>query len=358
MGQAVGRYAVHYAREVAVETVADTAWSVGIEGRSLSDAVTQSLVGNMVGQGIGAVLSAGMRRGMQHLGIQQFGRICFVAGTLVERGHGPNEPSQFTPIERIDLGHRVNTDAPAEAITSPGSELGEPDAATWRKIVLRSINPADADVEIELLRPVDWLEAQRAAVGTVIDVDLSELNTRGPARVLAIKPSPEIEVGPGTVVTGRFRHVADNLLNVHVQGLDEPVGCTEQHPFWSVTRGQFVPANQLQVGELLLSNTGHTAHVASINCRPRSALVHNLELLGPHLYRVSELGLLVHNASWNQDADRAVKELDIMEYGAFERLLKDGADRIQAHELLGNNWLVKHGHISELHFRKIGKMKA
>jgi RHS repeat-associated protein len=299
MGQAVGRYAVHYAREVAVETVADTAWSVGVEGRDVSDAFTQSLVGNMVGQGVGDVLSAGLRRGMQHLGIPQFGRICFVAGTLVERGHGPKEPARFTAIERIELGERVNTDAPAEAVGSGRSELGEPDAATWRKLVLRAVNAADADVEIELLRPVVWLGTQRAAVGVVIDVDLPELNTRGPARVMGIEPSPEIEAGAGTVVTGRFRHVAKNLLNVHVEGLNQPIGCTEQHPFWSVTRGEFVPANRLQVGELLLTDTGHTAQVVWIEARHTAQCVHNLEVGGPHVYRVSELGLLVHNASWD-----------------------------------------------------------
>jgi hypothetical protein len=193
----------------------------------------------------------------------------------------------------------VNTDAPSEAVASLGSEFGEPDAATWRKIVLRAVNAADADVEIELLRPVTWLEAQEAAVGAVIHVDLPELNTRGPARVLSVGPSPQIDAGPGTVVTGRFRHVANDLVDVHVEGLRDSIGCTDRHPFWSATRRQFVPANRLQIGELLLANTGQTARIVAVHFRPPREPVHNLEVLGPHVYHASELGLLVHNASWD-----------------------------------------------------------
>ena len=117
----------------------------------------------------------------------------------------------------MDLGQRVNTDAPAAATPTLTSELGEPDAESWRKIVLRAVNAADADVEIELLRPLSWLTEHGAAVGAVMEVHLPELHVHGPARVLAIESSPMIESGGGTVVTGRFRHVASNLLDVYVE---------------------------------------------------------------------------------------------------------------------------------------------
>lgn len=98
-------------------------------------------------------------------------------------------------------------------------------------------------------------------------------------------------------MTGRFRHLAENLLDVYVEGLNESIGCTERHPFWSVTRGAWVAAGELKTGELLLTRTGRTAPVVSVNFRCGEEPVFNLEILGPHVYRVSPLALLVHNTS-------------------------------------------------------------
>jgi RHS repeat-associated protein len=44
---------------------------------------------------------------------------------------------------------------------------------------------------------------------------------------------------------------------------------------------------------------------------------------------------------------KGVREFDIHEYGVFAKLTKNPADVMQAHELLGNNWLQKHGYIVE-----------
>ena len=169
---------------------------------------------------------------------------------------------------------------------------------------MRALNASDADVEIELLRPIAWLEASGVQVGATIEVDLPELNTRGAVKVLSIEPSPVIQSGSGSVVTGRFRHLAHELLDVYVEGMNVPIGCTERHPFWSVTRRGFVEARSLVVGERLLTRTGETAAVLSVNFRDGAERVYNLEVLGPHAYRVSEPGLLVHNASELSDSLR------------------------------------------------------
>ena len=96
-----------------------------------------------------------------------------------------------------------------------------------------------------------------------------------------------------------------DLVDVYVEGLNEPIGCTSRHPFWSVTRGDWVAACALQTGELLLDNAGKHVQVVSVNLRDDCVAVYNLEVDGPHVYRVSQFGLLVHNASWGNNASAA-----------------------------------------------------
>ena len=280
------KYGVHYASEVAVGTTFDTAWEVGVNGRNVGDAFTQSLVGNSVGQLLGDGLSAGLSRGLKAAGIQQFGRLCFVAGTIVIRGDGGEQA-----IERNELGAKVQ---PRDAAYV---ELNPPDPATWRKVTLRALNAADADVEIELLRPLSWLESQSAAPGSVVHVEIAELNLDGDARVLSIEPCPPIERGPGAVITGRFSHISNDLVDVWVEGLEEPITGTSRHPFWSVTRQAWAPACELQTGELLEGKSG-TAQVVSVSYRDDGQQVYNIEVHDEHNYRASALGVVVHNSSF------------------------------------------------------------
>ena len=174
--------------------------------------------------------------------------------------------------------------------------LNPPDPASWRKGTLRALNAADADVEIELLRPLSWLESQGAAPGSVIHVEIAELNLDGDARVLSIEPCPPIEPGPGAVVTGRFSHISNDLVDVWVEGLEEPITGTSQHPFWSVTRQAWVAACELQTGEILEMKS-RTAQVVSVGMRDDARRVYNLEIAQKHTYRISKVGVLVHNAS-------------------------------------------------------------
>jgi hypothetical protein len=96
------------------------------------------------------------------------------------------------------------------------------------------------------------------------------------AEVLAIEPSPTLQPGPGQVVTGTFRHESSRqLLNITIEGDDQPIGVTDNHPFWSEDRQQFVEACQLEVGETLSTITG-TAQITSITLRGPPEPVYNL----------------------------------------------------------------------------------
>jgi hypothetical protein len=100
------------------------------------------------------------------------------------------------------------------------------------------------------------------------------------------------------VVTGTMKHLAPNVCDVYVSGLDEPLGVTTTHPIWSETRQKFVFAEDLQLGEELKTASGSPAAVVRVHQKrgpPES--VFNLEVDGEHVYHVASNALLVHNDS-------------------------------------------------------------
>ena len=74
-----------------------------------------------------------------------------------------------------------------------------------------------------------------------------------------------------------------------------PIGVTEQHPFWSLDRNDWVPAGKLHRGERVLV-AGGTAEVGNWE-RAGEEPVYIIEVEGDHCYRVGQQGVLVHNAS-------------------------------------------------------------
>jgi hypothetical protein len=98
----------------------------------------------------------------------------------------------------------------------------------WRLVWLRMEKPNGGDLQIELLRPVDWLDGYEVQVGAEIDLDLEELGADGPATVLAIHRCPQILPRPGPgyqLVTGRFAH-ANLQLPAWVLGQSGQKSCS------------------------------------------------------------------------------------------------------------------------------------
>ena len=106
-------------------------------------------------------------------------------------------------------------------------------------------------LDISLARPVDWLQANRVAPGTTIDLDLPEMGAQGTAQVRSVRPCPPVSAagspmpaigsdqrerttsserqlqrvgGPAApdpkpdprcrLVTGLFRHITADVLDV------------------------------------------------------------------------------------------------------------------------------------------------
>ena len=148
----------------------------------------------------------------------------------------------------------------------------------------------------QLLRPLSWIRQNDALPGAVIQLEIPEMHVAGEAEVLSIADCPPIRRGPGSVVTGTFQHVSDEVISVFVEGEPEPIGTTSQHPFWSRDRNALVPAGELRIGEELKTALGTSTRVTSIEIRAGPETVYGLEVAGEHVYQITHAGLLVHNA--------------------------------------------------------------
>ena len=176
---------------------------------------------------------------------------------------------------------------------------------------------------IELLRPENWLDSEYVQVRRASDekvlteaeldklktdqdiddedyafevwIELPEMGVLGRATLVAIDNQVEIKDGPGNVVTGTFAHVSDNVMDLQLEGQAKPIGCTSNHPFWSVDRQDFVEAGQLMEGEQVRLYNGETKRVVQKLPRPGPEIVYNLEVYAEHVYHVTQDGVLVHN---------------------------------------------------------------
>ena len=200
-------------------------------------------------------------------------------------------------IRDIEVGTWVLADNPE--LEDAEDEYGPIDPAEWRKIALRMEKPDGGTLDIDFLGPLGWLEAEEARLGGSVYLCMEELGIDGPAEVLSIISCPPLPDRPSDghhLVTGKFAHSAGNVVDLHIEGLDEPIGTTANHPFWSEDRQEFVQAGLLQVGERVLSLDGTQSPVTALRARAGSEPVFNLEVETEHVYYVSAAGVLVHNA--------------------------------------------------------------
>ncbi len=147
-----------------------------------------------------------------------------------------------------------------------------------------------------LLRDCGWLEDHHAYVGGTVWLNMPEMGVESLAEVLAIEPCPPLEEGEGRLVTGTFRHTSGEVYDLKLESESKPIGVTATHPFWSVERGEWVSAIDLEIGETLATWDGTTV-VESRTKREEPETVFNIEVEGDHVYRVGESGVLVHNVS-------------------------------------------------------------
>ena len=238
---------------------------------------------------------------------------------------------RLTPIEDLQVGERVRADSPTSNLDLQfGTEVV---SADWRKLTLLAPKRDGTMADVALLRPLFWLNEQKAEVGGTVYISVPECGIDGHAKVLSIESCPEIVPGQGRVITGTFRHHALSSILLSIAGQTEPILCTGNHPFWSEDRQNFVRADSLQPNETLRTTSGATRVTALIHA-PGSTPVFNLEIHSLHVYHVGTAGVLVHNG----DPTDCVFTLDqLVTNGAASRLgvdlekivISDGVARLR-----------------------------
>jgi hypothetical protein len=96
-------------------------------------------------------------------------------------------------------------------------------------------------------------------------------------------------------VTGNFTGLNDGVMTLYLEGEDKPLELTEGHRLFSATRGDWVPAVKLEVGEELQTLEGTVKVVRKVVTPSRVERVFNLEVADVHAYHVGRVGVLAHN---------------------------------------------------------------
>lgn len=214
----------------------------------------------------------------------------------LESGQLQTERRLLIPIQDVPLGSRVPTKNPRPWEVQTESE---PDSDTWAKISLKIERNDGGIVDVEMIRPKDWLKANGIKLWRLLPFNLPEMQISGRAMVTALDTCPHIACGEGAVVTSRFAtrdvRVVANLELVTEYGRRETITGTTNHPVWSVDRQDWVPLGELANGETLQGVEG-PVFVSSVVLSYVEKPVYNIEVQTEHVYQVGTHNVLVHNS--------------------------------------------------------------
>jgi hypothetical protein len=183
---------------------------------------------------------------------------------------------------------------------------------TWQKVVLRAEwrwkDGTLDDINVETLQPREWFAGNGAHVGGMVPLPLDLVEMGLPrdlyGTVLSVEPCPPIPPGRGRMVLTTVNHLNPDVREIAVTGPGgsrETIGATATHRFYSANRGGWISAYELQPGDELSGVRG-AMHVAGISRISGVRRVYNMTVEDEHVYRVSALGVLVHNMCASGDA--------------------------------------------------------
>jgi hypothetical protein len=144
-------------------------------------------------------------------------------------------------------------------------------------------------------------------LGAMVELAFSELKVEDAGLVTTVASCPPIERDDACLVTGTFRHLNRDVMEVTFANSDLVIEPTWLHPLWSLDRNGWVRAGKLEPGERLKSEAGPLV-VDTVRELPSSHVVYNLEVAGDHKYLVGADGLLSHNNNgcWQGGAKNAL----------------------------------------------------
>ncbi len=86
----------------------------------------------------------------------------------------------------------------------------------------------DLDFQLAEFFPISFLDYDDFALE--VFVALPEMGVMGWSKLVEIDENVQIQPGPGNVVTGTFAHIADSVIDLLIEDLPRPIGCTSNHP--------------------------------------------------------------------------------------------------------------------------------
>jgi hypothetical protein len=216
---------------------------------------------------------------------------------IIERGMPLDELTTVTARPSASIGDFEVDESwqPGDPLPEYFDESGFPIDSSVVAAMLAERSAASDAAEAGVPRAVAGLPTEPLTVGSTIFVDLPEHGISADFTVSAILPCPTPNPSDGYLVTTKFIHENAEILDLRIEGTDEPIGTTASHPFWSEDRQQFVAAGDLRVGENLRLADDTTQKVESLTRRETRETVYNIEVDGEHVFYVGEDGVLVHN---------------------------------------------------------------
>jgi len=176
---------------------------------------------------------------------------------------------------------------------------------TWKWVKFDLFKENGTISRIIIRRPNWWLKKNNAdKIGNQVVLFLPEMGINGTAIVKKITPNQldtrlwdEQRKGDyiNRPITGKFEHESDDVWNYYFQGLEEPIGTTSTHPFWSEDRQDWIPVGNLKIGEKIKAKKLITKLAKKHKIEGRQK-VYNLEVYREHNFLVAKEGLLVHNS--------------------------------------------------------------
>jgi RHS repeat-associated protein len=212
--------------------------------------------------------------------------VCFTAGTPI------STPRGLKSIETLETGDRVEQFDGARCSVQPF--VDEPDNCAVVTFEFDSPYGYDDTLVVELMRTRDWMALNGVELGAMVELAFSELKVEDAGLVTTVASCPPIERDDACLVTGTFRHLNRDVMEVTFANSDLVIEPTWLHPLWSLDRNGWVRAGKLEPGERLKSEAGPLV-VDTVRELPSSHVVYNLEVAGDHKYLVGADGLLSHN---------------------------------------------------------------
>jgi len=228
---------------------------------------------------------------------------CFDEDTLVSCAHGS------VPINEVGVGECVASRPDAYSILelSLSGTAGSPDGCSsppyWALTFIHA-DDSGALWTATLLRSNDWFTQSGLSVGSQCYVAMSEPSLVASASLVSAQLVLDLPACPFgyQLVTGAFTRESAPIQELTFDGLPTPLRTTPTHPFYSLDRSTWVPAESLGAGEQVATAAGGAKVTDN---RPVTAVdrVYNLEVEGWHTYFVSEAGIWVHNGCYRHIPD-------------------------------------------------------